>query len=78
MAAAMSCIDLGLELTETVSLRTKGLDLSTRSFLRSVVQLAVRFNIELEDFFRGNGTIRELLMLSSVSADVLSGCGELI
>jgi hypothetical protein len=78
MAAAMSCIDLGLELTETVSLRTKGLDLSTLSFLRSVVQLAVRFNIELEDFFRGNGTMRELLMLSSVSTDVLMGCGELI
>jgi hypothetical protein len=47
-------IDVGLDVTETVSLRTRGLvTLSALSLLRSVDQLVVRFNSELEDFLRG-------------------------
>jgi alkylhydroperoxidase/carboxymuconolactone decarboxylase family protein YurZ len=47
-------IDVGLDVTETVSLRTRELvTLSALSLLRSVDQLVVRFNSELEDFLRG-------------------------
>jgi hypothetical protein len=80
MGAARSCIDLGLELTETVSLRARGLDFSTRSrsFLRSVVQLAVRLSRALADFLRGSATIADLIMGSSTSPLVLIGCGALM
>lgn len=80
IAAAISSMDLGLLVTETVSLRARGLDLSTRSrsFLRSVVQLAVRFNSELDDFLIGDGTVADLLIIPVPSTRGLIGCGALI
>jgi hypothetical protein len=72
-------IDVGLDVTETVSLRTRELvTLSALSLLRSVDQLVVRFNSELEDFLRGTERTVLWLISGGISPAGYCGIGELI